>query len=154
MMNCFCESALPAQAVHHCDWLSQPVSEGQNWTTCARASAHGRNTLSNWRLYQKKNHYIFSSRLRADQMPGPPQEVQLTNDFFLDSHHQSILMIPYHLLIALQAACLTFASRHGMGTSLRCAYYSDQETLSRLQVALWDSPRDEDLPYICQRACP
>ena len=27
-----------------------------------------------------ENHYIF----RADQMPSPPREVQLTNDFFLD----------------------------------------------------------------------
>ena len=36
---------------------------------------------------KKKNYYIFSSQLRADQMPGPPREVQLTNDFFLDSHH-------------------------------------------------------------------
>ena len=36
---------------------------------------------------KKKNHYIFSSQLRADQMPGPPREVQLTNDFCLDSHH-------------------------------------------------------------------
>ena len=36
---------------------------------------------------KKKNHYICSSQLRADQMPGPPREVQLTNDFCLDSHH-------------------------------------------------------------------
>ena len=36
---------------------------------------------------KKKNHYIFSSQLRADQMPGPPREIQLTNDFCLDSHH-------------------------------------------------------------------
>ena len=36
---------------------------------------------------KKKKNYIFSSQLRADQMPGPPREVQLTNDFFLDSHH-------------------------------------------------------------------
>ena len=29
----------------------------------------------------------LSSQLRADQMPNPPREVQLTDDFFLDSHH-------------------------------------------------------------------
>ena len=109
MMNCFWETAPPARVVHHCDWLSRPVSEGDNRTTCEKTSAHVRNMLSNWRLY--------------------------------------------HLLIALQAACLTFASRHGMGTSLRCAcYHSDQKTLSRLQVALWDSSRDEDRTYTCQRA--
>ena len=51
---------------------------------------------------KKERNYIFSSQLRADQMPGPPWEVQLTNDFFLDSQHrvqastkQSILMIPF-----------------------------------------------------------
>ena len=27
---------------------------------------------------KKKNHYIFSSQLRADQMPGPPREVHVT----------------------------------------------------------------------------
>ena len=26
---------------------------------------------------KKKNHYIFSSQFRADQMPGPPREGQL-----------------------------------------------------------------------------
>ena len=51
---------------------------------------------------RRENHYISSSQLRADQMPGPPREVQLTNDFFLASHHhvkastkQSILMNPF-----------------------------------------------------------
>ena len=28
-------------------------------------------------LYKKKNLYIFSSQLRADQMLGPPREGQL-----------------------------------------------------------------------------
>ena len=28
-------------------------------------------------MNNKKNHYIFSSQLRADQMPGPPREGQL-----------------------------------------------------------------------------
>ena len=28
-------------------------------------------------LKKKKNHYILSSQLRADQMPGPPREGQL-----------------------------------------------------------------------------
>ena len=38
-------------------------------------------------MKKKKNHDIFPSQLRADQMPGPPREVQLTHDFLLDSHH-------------------------------------------------------------------
>ena len=35
---------------------------------------------------KKKNHYIFSSLLRADQMPGPPREGQLMWTFFLNTH--------------------------------------------------------------------
>ena len=31
-----------------------------------------------------KNHYIFSSQPRADQMPGPPREVQVTCELFLE----------------------------------------------------------------------
>ena len=31
---------------------------------------------------KKKNHYIFSSHLRADQMPGPPREGQLMCTLF------------------------------------------------------------------------
>ena len=34
-------------------------------------------------LLKKKNHYIFSSHLRADQMPGPPWEGQLICTLFL-----------------------------------------------------------------------
>ena len=30
------------------------------------------------RRKKKKNRYIFPCQLRADQMPGPPQEGQLT----------------------------------------------------------------------------
>ena len=32
---------------------------------------------------KKKNHYIFSSHLRAGQMPGPPREGQLMCTLFL-----------------------------------------------------------------------
>ena len=35
---------------------------------------------------KKKNHYIFSSQLRADQMPGPPRKGQLMWTFFLNTH--------------------------------------------------------------------
>ena len=34
-------------------------------------------------LKKKGNHYIFSSQLRADQMPGPPREGQLMCTPFL-----------------------------------------------------------------------
>ena len=34
-------------------------------------------------LTMKQNHYTFSSQLRADQMPGPPQEGQLMCTLFL-----------------------------------------------------------------------
>ena len=42
-------------------------------------------------LKKKKNHYIFSSQLRADsegldQMPGPPWEGQLMWKLFLNTH--------------------------------------------------------------------
>ena len=39
---------------------------------------------------EKKNHNIFSSQLRADQMPGPPREGQLMCTLFLSevvAHH-------------------------------------------------------------------
>lgn len=35
---------------------------------------------------KKKNHYIFSSQPRADQMPGPPREGQLMCTLFLSTH--------------------------------------------------------------------
>ena len=35
------------------------------------------------RQKKKKNHNIFSSQLRADQMPGPPREGQLMCTLFL-----------------------------------------------------------------------
>ena len=35
---------------------------------------------------KKKNHYIFSSQLRADQMPGPPRGDQLMWTPFLNTH--------------------------------------------------------------------
>ena len=35
---------------------------------------------------KKMNYYIFSSQLKADQMPGPPREVQVTRELFLDRH--------------------------------------------------------------------
>ena len=34
----------------------------------------------------KKNHYILSSQLGADQMPGRPRKVQVTCELFLDRH--------------------------------------------------------------------
>ena len=34
---------------------------------------------------KKKNHYIFSSQPRADQMPGPPREGQLMCTLFLST---------------------------------------------------------------------
>ena len=34
----------------------------------------------------KKNHCIFSSQPRADQMPGPPREGQLMCTLFLSTH--------------------------------------------------------------------
>ena len=33
---------------------------------------------------EKKNHYLFSSQLRADQMPGPPWEGQLISTDQID----------------------------------------------------------------------
>jgi hypothetical protein len=33
----------------------------------------------------RKNHYIFLSQLRADQMPGPPREGQLMYTLFLST---------------------------------------------------------------------
>ena len=43
----------------------------------------------------KKNHDIFSSQLRADQMPGPPQEDQLTYELVrLLFHSQGYLFDP------------------------------------------------------------
>ena len=44
-------------------------------------------------LKNKKNHYIFSSQLRADQMPGPQRDGQLMCTLFLsmrDECHRSI----------------------------------------------------------------
>ena len=35
---------------------------------------------------KKKNHYLFSSQLRADQMRGPPREGQLMWTPFLNTH--------------------------------------------------------------------
>ena len=35
---------------------------------------------------KKKKHYIFSSQLRADEMPGPPREGQLMWTLFLNTH--------------------------------------------------------------------
>ena len=35
---------------------------------------------------KKENHYIFSSQLRADQMPGPPREGQLMWTPFPNTH--------------------------------------------------------------------
>ena len=34
----------------------------------------------------KENHDIFSSKLRVDQMPGPPRERQPTCTLFLNMH--------------------------------------------------------------------
>ena len=34
-------------------------------------------------MKKKKNHHIFSSQLRVDQMPGPPWEGQLMCVLFL-----------------------------------------------------------------------
>ena len=48
-------------------------------------------------LTVKKNHYIFSSQLRADQMPGPPRVGQLMCTLFL-----SMRQVKYQLL---QDAC-------------------------------------------------
>ena len=39
-------------------------------------------------LQKKKNHYIFSSQLRANQMPGPPQAGQLMFTLLLSTSHQ------------------------------------------------------------------
>ena len=36
---------------------------------------------------EEEKSYIIFGQFRADQMPGPPREVQLTYKFFLDSHH-------------------------------------------------------------------
>ena len=44
-----------------------------NWTAVSGIAKYA--SLSS---QKKKNNYIFSSHLRADQMPGPPREVQLT----------------------------------------------------------------------------
>ena len=38
---------------------------------------------------KEKNHYIFSSQSRADQMPGPPREGQLTCTLFLSTRQQT-----------------------------------------------------------------
>ena len=38
---------------------------------------------------KKKNHYIFSSQLRADQMPGPPREGQLMCTLSLSIRHET-----------------------------------------------------------------
>ena len=41
---------------------------------------------------KKKNPYIFSSQLRADQMPSPPREVQVIYGLFLDwQQHACVL---------------------------------------------------------------
>ena len=40
-------------------------------------------------MKKKKNHYIFSSQLRADQMPGPPREAQLMCTLFLSTRQQT-----------------------------------------------------------------
>ena len=39
-------------------------------------------------FFLKKNHYIFSSQLRADQMPGPPRDGQLMCTLFLSTRQQ------------------------------------------------------------------
>ena len=38
---------------------------------------------------KEKNHCIFSSQLRADQMPGPPREGQLMCTLFLSTRQQT-----------------------------------------------------------------
>ena len=45
------------------------------------------NNLRQLRKREKKNYYcIFSCQLRADEMPGPPQEGQLMCTLFLSMH--------------------------------------------------------------------
>ena len=38
---------------------------------------------------EKRNHYIFSSHLRADSMPGPPREGQLMCTLFLSMRQRT-----------------------------------------------------------------
>ena len=66
------------------------------------------------------NQYIFSSQLRADQMPGPPLEGQLTHELSLDWQHyvycstkQSILML-LSLLVS-RCWCETKECKTGAG---------------------------------------
>ena len=35
---------------------------------------------------KKKMYYIFPCQIRADEMPGPPGEFQVTVELFLDRH--------------------------------------------------------------------
>ena len=58
---------------------------------------------------EKKNHYICSSQLRADQMPGPPQEGQLMWTPFLNTHQE----LESCISIALQ--------KHALRRQLACS---------------------------------
>ena len=45
---------------------------------------------------EKKNQFIFSSQLRADQMPGSPREGQLMCTLFLGTR-ATLMMSSFHM---------------------------------------------------------
>ena len=64
----------------HCD--QNPHCQQRGLRKVCNNCGKGRMKLSQ----KKKNHYIFSSQLRADQTSGPPREGQLMCTLFLSMH--------------------------------------------------------------------
>ena len=78
------------------DFSACSTQTGVSYVFCSLRRHSARANVFAAHMQKEKKHNIFSSQLRADQMPGPPWEVQLTDDFLLRlassciSKHQAV----------------------------------------------------------------
>ena len=87
LLTCMCAATKALQSRVHCvmhyvwHWLAGSLRALACWadsdTPPLLAALPTASPLQSVRCLDKKIHYILSSRLRADQMPGPPREGQL-----------------------------------------------------------------------------
>ena len=74
---------------------------------------------------KEKNHYILSSQVRADQMPGHPREDELMYTFFLSTFNilskTHVVILPYEGNHGITMRCLkTAVSLQGLISSWIC----------------------------------
>ena len=88
---------------------------------------------------KRKNHYDLSSQLRADQMPGPPQEGQLMCTLFLSTRKPSNtndVILPHGENHCITLRCLKQVSRPMMQI-LQCRALKHNVLVPEALARLW-----------------